>query len=375
MRAGAHRVGSRTPSARPAPLSPAGRRRPCRRRRSAPEPSGRWARALPPPPRRARIAASRRPWRPSRRWSPASARAPATFSTFSARSRSSVSGVRRSCEMAASMRVRFSIRPRSRACMVLKARDARCVSVEPVSGIGGAFRSPPSRSAAAASDDKRRGDATHRPDRDAENDDGHQRHRDEQLARRRCACFGQCCHEIQPAAVGQRDGDRKTAKAGMHHHRAAAHLRAGRPIMRCGWSNVSLSTNDTDTTGCRSAAERQLIDKETPDRLGNRRLARTSAGGGFGRDRNPEHLIARRRHDALAPFARRVLHQPRQIGDALRRREAADRAHGLFAIRGVDPRTHRMRHDQARQQNEQRLSEQAPGKKPAHSCFTAGVNM
>ena len=43
------------------------------------------------------------------------------FSMFSARSRNSVSGVRRSCEIAASMRVRFSIRLRSRACIALNA--------------------------------------------------------------------------------------------------------------------------------------------------------------------------------------------------------------------------------------------------------------
>ncbi len=34
-----------------------------------------------------------------------------------------------------------------------------------------------------------------------------------------------------------------------------------------------------------------------------------------------------------------------------------------------------MRHDQAGEQNEQGLAEQAFGKKPAHSWLTAGVNM
>ena len=71
---------------------------------------------------------------------------------FSARNRNNVNGVRRSCEIAASMRVRFSTRPRSRACIALNARDACCVSIVPVSGIGGAFKSLPSRSAAAESD-------------------------------------------------------------------------------------------------------------------------------------------------------------------------------------------------------------------------------
>ena len=72
--------------------------------------------------------------------------------TFSARRRSRVSGVRRSCEMAASRRVRFSIRLRRRTCMSLKAREARRVSTVPVSGSGGAATSRPSRSAATASD-------------------------------------------------------------------------------------------------------------------------------------------------------------------------------------------------------------------------------
>ena len=58
------------------------------------------------------------------------------FSTVSARNRSSVSGVRRSCEMAASRRVRFSMRSRKRVCMSLKARAACRVSMVPVSGSG-----------------------------------------------------------------------------------------------------------------------------------------------------------------------------------------------------------------------------------------------
>ena len=74
------------------------------------------------------------------------------FSTVSARSRSSVKGVRRSCEMAASRRVRFSIKLRNRACMSLKARAACRVSVVPASGRGDAFTSWPSRSAAIASE-------------------------------------------------------------------------------------------------------------------------------------------------------------------------------------------------------------------------------
>ena len=56
--------------------------------------------------------------------------------------------MRKSCEIAASIRVRFSIRLRNRACMALNAREACRVSIVPVSGIGGAFKSLPSRSAA-----------------------------------------------------------------------------------------------------------------------------------------------------------------------------------------------------------------------------------
>ena len=72
------------------------------------------------------------------------------LSTVSVRSRSSVRGVRKSCEIAASNRVRLSIKFRSRFCMSLKARAASRVSVVPTSGRGGASTSCPSRSAAVA---------------------------------------------------------------------------------------------------------------------------------------------------------------------------------------------------------------------------------
>ena len=71
-------------------------------------------------------------------------------STSSARRRRRVSGVRRSCETAARARARSSTSRRMRACMSLKALAARCVSVGPVSGSGGASRSRPSLSAASA---------------------------------------------------------------------------------------------------------------------------------------------------------------------------------------------------------------------------------
>ena len=50
------------------------------------------------------------------------------------------------------MRVRSSRKRRSRACIVLKAREACRISTVPVSGNGGAFKSLPSRSAAAESE-------------------------------------------------------------------------------------------------------------------------------------------------------------------------------------------------------------------------------
>ena len=65
----------------------------------------------------------------------------------------------------------------------------------------------------------------------------------------------------------------------------------------------------------------------------------------------------------------------RQIGDALSCSKTADGAHGLLTIRGVDPRTERMRDDQTGEKNKQGLAEQALGKKPVHSWVTAGVNM
>ena len=50
-------------------------------------------------------------------------------------------------------------------------------------------------------------------------------------------------------------------------------------------------------------------------------------------------------------------------------------ANRLLAIHGVDPRSHRMGQDQSAEQDEQRLAEEALGKKAAHSYLTAGVNV
>ena len=71
-------------------------------------------------------------------------------STNSARRRSRVIGVRRSCEMAAIMRVRSSTKRRRRNCMSLKARIAWRTSRGPRSGSGGTVTSTPRRCAACA---------------------------------------------------------------------------------------------------------------------------------------------------------------------------------------------------------------------------------
>ncbi len=77
-------------------------------------------------------------------------RSPAS-ATSSVRSLSSVNGVRRSCDRAASIWVRLSISRRSRSCMRLKARAAFCISTVPATASGSAVTSRPRRSAAADS--------------------------------------------------------------------------------------------------------------------------------------------------------------------------------------------------------------------------------
>jgi hypothetical protein len=63
-------------------------------------------------------------------------------------------------------------------------------------------------------------------------------------------------------------------------------------------------------------------------------------------------LIAQGRDDPFTPFARGFLNEPGQIGDALRGGKSSDRAYRLLPIRGVDPRTNRMRDDQSREKNQ-----------------------
>jgi hypothetical protein len=79
-----------------------------------------------------------------------------------------------------------------------------------------------------------------------------------------------------------------------------------------------------------------------------------------------ECLVAQRSNDPGTRFTRGLLHEPGQIGDALCGGKTADGTHGLLAIEGIDPGSRRMRDDQADEQNEQRPTEQAAGKKTAH---------
>ena len=95
-------------------------------------------------------------------------------------------------------------------------------------------------------------------------------------------------------------------------------------------------------------------------------------GRRLGRERDAEALIAQGSDDALSRLRRGVLDEAGQIGDALGGCKSTDGAHRLLAVRRVDPRADRMRHDQAGEQNEQGLSEQAPGKKAGHSLAHRG---
>ena len=75
------------------------------------------------------------------------------------------------------------------------------------------------------------------------------------------------------------------------------------------------------------------------------------------------------------PIGWRVLDQTRQVGDALRRREAADRAHRLLARAGIDPGADRMRDHEPEQQDQECLAKQALGQEAGHSRLTSGVKM
>jgi hypothetical protein len=140
-----------------------------------------------------------------------------------------------------------------------------------------------------------------------------------------------------------------------HHHRGpTAERRAAR--RRRGYARLLRGSKG------------QLSGKVVLDRLGDLHVVvGCSHCRGLGRERDVECLVTEGSNDSLAPFARRLLHESRQIGDPLGNRKTSDRAYGLLAIQGVDPRSGGMRDDQPDHQNEQGLAEKALGKKPAHS--------
>ena len=97
---------------------------------------------------------------------------------------------------------------------------------------------------------------------------------------------------------------------------------------------------------------RHLVCKKFLDGLGNVVvLIRTLERRRLSRKGHAQRLIAQGCDDSFAPFERRFLDESGQIGDALRSSKSADRTHGLFPVRGVDPGADRMRDDQTREKN------------------------
>ena len=60
-------------------------------------------------------------------------------------------------------------------------------------------------------------------------------------------------------------------------------------------------------------------------------------------------------------LARGLLDEASEVGDALGRGEAADGAHGLLAVRGINPRTDGVGYNETGKQNEYGLSELSNG--------------
>ena len=139
-------------------------------------------------------------------------------------------------------------------------------------------------------------------------------------------------------------------------------------MRKSGERRAPLAVNDGDVQPCRQRFGQLLgeiasngQDQSESDVVGGER--RWLRRQGYSQRR-----VARRGDDAAAPIRRRLVDQPRQIGDALRRRVAADRAHRLSPVGGVDPAGDEMRHEQARQQDQHHLAEQR-ARQPAASCF------
>ena len=260
--------------------------------------------------------------------------------------------------------------------MVLKAWEACRVSIVPVSGIGGAFKSLPSRSAAAESE--ARGAVTRRT---AHTDTARMMnamsaHGQQELVRERRPARGQGGRERQPLAIRQGHRDLQIAKASKHserteavHHRAAPHhwmpgVEHGTVRGGSGYARLP------------RRPKRQLIDEKILDRLGNRCVVVGSPDcRRFGGEQDAERRVAQCSNDPLPPFVGGFLDKACQIGDALSGSKAADGAHGLLAVCSINPRAKCMRNDQPGEQDEQGLTKEALGKKPAHSWTTVGVNM
>ncbi len=225
------------------------------------------------------------------------------FSTLSARSRSSVRGVRRSCEMDASKRVRFSIRLRRRLCMSLKARAACRVSMVPVSASGGALTSWPSRSAAVASEARgavtRRTAHTDTPRMMIAMTPMESRNRDENAG----PPVGRARRKREPPTIRQGNRDLQIPEPGEAaeavHHGAMPHHVPGaeRGTIRRRRRHTWLARR----------SEGQAIDQECRDRLRNGCVAICDRNGGrLGRKRDAEALIVRARRQYVAETSRGV---------------------------------------------------------------------
>jgi hypothetical protein len=122
--------------------------------------------------------------------------------------------------------------------------------------------------------------------------------------------------------------------------------------------------------------ERQAVDKITLDRLRRCCVAiRLRDRRRLGGEGDAKALVGERSNDARPCLARSLLDEAGQVGDALGGGKAADGAHGLLAVRGVNPRADAVGEDQSGQEDEQGLPEQALGEEAGHAWLTAGVNV
>ena len=118
----------------------------------------------------------------------------------SARSRSRVTGVRKSWEIAAASWSRSARTRCSRSCMRLKAWLARLISLGPDSGRGGALRSRPRRSAALRQHGIRRGKPAQCPKRGCHHKHQHKRRGARRLPRPYRAEAATGNREVQPGS-------------------------------------------------------------------------------------------------------------------------------------------------------------------------------